>query len=363
MTETPAPATPAEAADETALDPSNGTDATGADDASGALKIAHRSPLRRFLSTSPAYMGLVLALLVLLFSMLRPEAFPTAATGRNVSLDISVLLVMAVGMTYVMVAGGFDLSIGSVLVFSGVVMAKTMSAIGGDGALVVVAGMAAAVLAGIAWGVLNGACIALLKVPALITTLGTMGAALGASQIMTGGNDVTTVPDALLKITTSRPLGFSWLVYVAAITALVGGLILAYTRFGRHTYLVGSNAESARRAGINVNRHLIKLYAVSGGLAGVAGAMSLTRFATTTISGHATDALQVITGVVLGGTSLFGGIGTILGTVVGIFIPAVLQNGFVVTHVQPYWQQVVIGFVLIAAVYVDHLKRARRDRS
>ncbi|GAA2260519.1 ABC transporter permease [Actinomadura luteofluorescens] len=358
MTETPASATSAKVADE-----ANAAAAGGPDDASGTLKIAHRSPLRKFLSTSPAYMGLVLALLVLLFSVLRPEAFPTTATGRNISLDISVLLVMAVGMTYVMVAGGFDLSIGSVLVFSGVVMAKTMSAIGGDGAAVVVAGMAASVLAGIAWGVLNGVCIALLKVPALITTLGTMGAALGASQIMTGGNDVTTVPDALLKITTSRPLGFSWLVYVAAVVALVGGLILAFTRFGRHTYLVGSNEESARRAGINVNRHLIKLYAVSGGLAGVAGAMSLTRFATTTISGHATDALQVITGVVLGGTSLFGGIGTILGTVVGIFIPAVLQNGFVVTHVQPYWQQVVIGFVLIAAVYVDHLKRARRDRS
>ncbi|MWA02868.1 ABC transporter permease [Actinomadura sp. LD22] len=359
MTEIPASAAPAKAADET----SGAGDTSGTGSAHGALKIAHRSPLRKFLSSSPAYMGLVLIVLVLLFSVLRPEAFPTTATGRNISLDISVLLVMAVGMTYVMVAGGFDLSIGSVLVFSGVVMAKTMSAIGGDGTFVVVAGMVAAVIAGTAWGVLNGVCITLLKVPALITTLGTMGAALGASQIMTKGTDVTTVPNTLLKITTSRPLGFSWLVYVAVVVALVGGLILAFTRFGRHTYLVGSNDESARRAGINVNRHLIKLYAISGALAGVAGAMSLTRFATTTISGHATDSLQVITGVVLGGTSLYGGIGSVLGTVVGIFIPAVLQNGFVVTHVQPYWQQVVIGFVLITAVYVDHLKRARRDRS
>jgi ribose transport system permease protein len=211
--------------------------------------------------------------------------------------------------------------------------------------------------------VFNGVCIARLKVPALITTLGTMGAALGAAQLLTDGNDITKVPGTLLKVTISRPLGFSWLVGIAAMIALIGGLILAFTRFGRHTYLVGSNEESARRAGINVNLHLIKLYAISGGLAGVAGALSLTRFATTTISGHATDALQVITGVVLGGTSLYGGVGTILGTVVGIFIPAVLQNGFVVTGVQPYWQQVVIGFVLIAAVYLDHLKRRRRKRS
>ncbi|TNY35490.1 ABC transporter permease [Thermomonospora catenispora] len=336
---------------------------TASEPAGAVPPAAPRSPVRRFLSSSPAYMGLVLLLLVALFSALRPDAFPTAATGRNISLDISVLLVMAVGMTYVMVAGGFDLSIGSVLVFSGVVMAKTMIAIGGDGPLVVAAGIAASVGAGVAWGLLNGVCIAVLKVPALITTLGTMGAALGAAQLMTDGNDITDVPSALLTITASRPLGFSWLVYVAAAVALVGGLVLAFTRFGRHTYLIGSNEESARRAGIDVDRHLIKLYAISGGLAGVAGALSLIRFATTTISGHATDALQVITGVVLGGTSLYGGVGTVLGTVVGIFIPAVLQNGFVITHVQPYWQQVVIGFVLIAAVYVDRLKRRRRERS
>lgn len=326
------------------------------------LKITRRSPVQRFLSSSPAYMALVLILLSALFSILRPDAFPTAATTRNISLDISMLLVMAVGMTFVMVSGGFDLSIGSVLVFSGVVMAKVMIALGSDNWLTVIIGALCGILAGVAWGLINGLAISKLKVPALITTLGTLGAALGAAQLLTNGSDVPTVPDTLLRVTSSRPLGFSWIVWVALIVAIVGGLILAFTRFGRHTYLVGSNEESARRAGINVDRHIIKLYAISGGLAGLAGVLSLTRFATTTISGHATDALQVITGVVLGGTSLYGGIGTIVGTVVGIFIPAVLQNGFVVNNVQPYWQQVVIGFVLITAVYIDNLKRRKRDR-
>lgn len=326
------------------------------------LRISRRTPLQRLMSSSPAYMLIVLILLVLLFSGLKPDAFPTIATARNVSLDVSVLLVMAVGMTYVMVAGGFDLSIGSVLVFSGVVMAKVMIAMGSDSWFTVLVGALSGILAGVAWGVVNGLAITKLRVPALITTLGTLGAALGAAQLLTDGSDVPTVPSTLITITTSRPLGFGWTVWVALIVALIGGLILAYTRFGRHTYLVGSNEESARRAGINVDRHLIKLYAISGGLAGLAGVLSLTRFATTTISGHATDALQVITGVVLGGTSLYGGIGTVLGTVVGIFIPAVLQNGFVVNNVQPYWQQVVIGFVLITAVFVDNLKRRKRDR-
>lgn len=326
------------------------------------LNIVRRSPLRRFASSSPAYMGLVLIALIVLFSALKPSSFPTAATGRNISLDVAVLLVMAVGMTFVMVAGGFDLSIGSVLVFSGVVMAKVMILMGSDNALTVLVGVLAAVVSGAAWGLFNGWCITKLSVPALVTTLGTLGAALGAAQLLTSGTDVPTVPATLLKITLSRPLGFSWLVWIALLVAIVGGLVLAYTRFGRHTYLIGSNTESARRAGIHVDRHIMVLYSISGGLAGLAGALSLTRFATTTISGHANDALQVITGVVLGGTSLYGGVGTVFGTVVGVFIPAVLQNGFVVNNVQPYWQQVVIGFVLIAAVYLDHLKRRKRDR-
>jgi ribose transport system permease protein len=143
----------------------------------------------------------------------------------------------------------------------------------------------------------------------------------------------------------------------------VFGLILAHTRFGRHTYLIGSNIESARRAGIKVDRHVIQLYALNGALAGLAGMVSLTRFSTTTISGHSTDALQVITGVVLGGTSIFGGLGTVLGTAIGILIPAVLTNGFIVMNFQPFAQQIVIGAVLVAAVFVDQLRRRRRERA
>jgi len=278
-------------------------------DAGPGVPSSSRPAWRRALSSSPAYMAVVLLVLVALFSLLAPDTFPTAANGRNVLTDVAVLLVMAVGTTYVLVAGGFDLSQGSVLVFSGVAAAKTMEALGGQGAGTVLVGIAVGLLAGTAWGAVNGLVITKLGVPALITTLGSTGAALGAAQLLSNGTDVRTVPDALISVAVQRPLTLSWLVWVAALVALVGGLVLA----------------------------------------------------TTTISGHTTDGLQVITGVVLGGTSLFGGAGTVIGTVIGMFIPGVLNNGFVVLNVQAFWQQVAVGVVLVVAVYVDQLKRRRRN--
>ena len=331
-------------------------------DAVGA-KVSNRSRvLRRALLSSPTYMGGVLVVLIAIFAFARPSTFPTVYNLRNVLMDVSSLIVMATGMTFVMVAGGFDLSIGSVLVFSGVLSAKSMEWMGTDNSLTVIVGLLVSLGGGLAWGVFNGLCITKLRVPALITTLGSLGAALGVSHLITGGADVRDVPVTLINLGIGTFLTLSWLIWIAAAVTLVGGVVLAVTKFGRHTYIIGSNPEAGRRAGINVDRHLLYLYSLSGLLAGLAGWLSLTRFATTTIAGHSTDALQVITGVVLGGTSLFGGIGSILGTVVGIFIPSVLNNGFIVTNVQPFWQEVAIGLILIAAVYLDQLKRWRRER-
>jgi ribose transport system permease protein len=340
--------------------PSPSPPAAGGAARSGAA--APPRPWRRLLGSSPAYMTGVLLVLVLVFSFAAPESFPTPVTLRNLLTDMAVLLVMAVGMTFVLVAAGFDISIGSVLVFAGVCAAKVMESTGGQGPGTVVLGVAVALLAGAAWGAVNGLVIARLGVPALIATLGSMGAALGAALLVSNGTDVRTVPRALIGVSTDRPLGVSWLVWIAAVIALVGGVVLAQTRFGRHTQLIGSNVESARRAGIDVDRHTFWLYTANGTLAGLAGMLSLTRFATTTVSGHTTDGLEVITGVVLGGTSLFGGVGTVVGTVVGMAIPTVLNNGFVQLNVQPFWQEVAIGVVLVVAVYLDQLKRRRRER-
>lgn len=319
--------------------------------------------LRRALTSSPAYMVGVLVALIVVFSIISPSAFATGTNARNIVLDASTLGVMAIAMTYVMIGGGFDLSVGSVLVFANVMAAKVMVAMGTDNALTVLVGLVVALAAGAVWGVFNGFCIAKLRVPALITTLGTLGAALGVAYVITKGNDVRNVPLTLINIGTALPGGLSWIVWVALFAALVGGLVLHLTRFGRHTFVIGSNAEAARRAGINVDRHLIALYGLSGLAAGLAGMLSLTQFATTTISGHSTDVITVIEAVALGGTSLFGGLGTVFGTVIGIFIPTTLNAGLIIANVTPFWQQVAIGFILIAAVYLDQLKRRSRERT
>jgi ribose transport system permease protein len=275
-----------------------------------------------------------------------------------------VLLVIATGLTYVIITAGIDLSVGSVVVFSGVVAAKLMDSVGGNGWGVILLGLLTALVAGAAWGTLNGFLVAKAKIPPFIVTLGTLGMALGGALLITGGVDERNVPFKLIDtIGTGRLFDqLPYLVLIAAVVALIGGIVLAMTRFGRYTYACGSNLEGARRAGVNVDRHLMKVYGLGGTLAGLAGFLSLARFGTTSIGGHSTDNLDAIAAIVIGGTSLFGGVGTIIGTVVGVFIPAVLRNGFVIVGVQPFWQQVAVGAVLIAAVYFDQLRRARYAR-
>ena len=155
--------------------------------------------------------------------------------------------------------------------------------------------------------------------------------------------------------------GIPVLVIIATVVALVFGVVLRYTVFGRRTYAIGSDREAATRAGIRVKLHTVSVYALCGGLAGFAGFLSLAQFATTTLGGHSTDNLNTIAAAVIGGTSLFGGIGSIFGTVIGVFIPAVLQDGFVIIGITPFWQEVVVGLILIAAVYADTERRRRRS--
>ncbi len=319
---------------------------------------------RRLLTGSTTSIFLVLVALIAVFSLLQFNEFFTVSNLRNIATDAAVLLVVATGLTYVIITAGIDLSVGSVLVFASVVSARAMNAVGGDNWGVIVVGVIVGLLAGVAWGILNGFLVTKAKIPSFIVTLGTLGMALGAALLITGGVDERDVPFKLVEtIGTGRLFGqIPWLVVIAAVVALVFGIILAQTRFGRYTYAIGSNEEGVRRTGVNVDRHLIKVYALCGALAGFAGALSLARFGTTSIAGNTTLNLDAIAAIVIGGTSLFGGVGTIVGTVVGVFIPAVLRNGFVIVGVQPFWQQVAVGAVLIIAVYLDQLRRAKYAR-
>ncbi len=338
----------------------------------GEPEVVGRSSLRArvFAPTSPMWIFLALVVIVAVFSVMKPSQFLSSFDIKTIFINASVALMLSVGMTFVIITAGIDLSVGSVLVMSGVLAAKVMIVLGGGAAAAstagwwpIAAGLAVGLLVGVGWGAINGVLIALLDIPPLIVTLGTFGMALGLSDVITGGVDISGIPAKLNTTIGAGKLGpIPWLVVIAAVVTVVLGLVLHLTRFGRYTYAIGSNAEAVRRAGINASWHLIKVYALAGLLAGLGGDLSLAYFTTTTISGHVTDNLTAISAVVIGGTSLFGGSGTMFGTVVGVFIPVVLASGLVIVGVQSFWQQVMIGAILIVAVYFDQLRRRSRSR-
>jgi ribose transport system permease protein len=263
----------------------------------------------------------------------------------------------------VIITAGIDLSVGSVLVFSGVIGAKVMVWEGGGWGGIALATVAA-MAAGTGWGAVNGVLVTKGRIPPLIATLGTFGMALGLAEVITNGNDVNGPTRLSDNIGNKLLFGqIPVLALIAAAVAVLFGLLLSATRFGRHTYAIGSNAEAARRVGIKVDRHIIKVYALSGLLAGLAGMLSLAKFGTTTIGSHTDDNLSAIAGAVLGGTSLFGGSGSIIGTVIGVLIPAVVNDGLIILGVQQFWLFVAVGAVLIVAVFFDQLRRRVRDQS
>ena len=323
-----------------------------------------QSLLKRALGLQAVWILGVLVVICLFFAVIAGDRFLSAGNFSLMSQNVAVWAVLGVGMTFVIITSGIDLSVGSVLVFSSVVAAKVMAAMGGSGLGVAAVGLVAAVVSGMAWGTFNGFLVARAKVPALIVTLGTLSIALGLAQVVTGGIDIRSVPDELTDFSAyTKILGIPGLPFVALIVLIIGGILLHKTKFGLYTYAIGSNEEAARRTGIKVTRHLVFVYALAGTLAGVGALLSLAQYGTTTIAGQSLTNLNVIAAVVIGGTSIFGGYGTIFGTVVGLFIPAVLQSGFVIIGVQPFWQGVAVGSVLIAAVYVDQTRRAAAMRS
>jgi len=324
---------------------------------------ARDSFLKRLANLQSVWILGVLVVIVVLFSLAAGGKFLSTSNFSLISQNIAVWAVLGVGMTFVIITSGIDLSIGSVLVFSSVVAAKTMEAVGGDGWGVAALGILVALATGTAWGLLNGFLVAKAKIPALIVTLGSLSVALGLAQVLTGGIDIRSVPAALTDFNTYiKILGIPALPFVALVVVIVGGIVLHKTRFGRYTYAIGSNELGARRVGINVDRHLIFVYGISGAMAGLGAVLALSQFGTTTIAGQSLTNLNVIAAVVIGGTSIFGGEGSIFGTVVGLFIPAVLQAGFVIIGVQSFWQGVAVGSVLVAAVYVDQSRRAAAMR-
>ena len=340
-----------------------GDDATrGGGSGRTAIALLDRSWLFLFL----------LALLGFFWATTPRGTFLTEANLSQIALSTSQVVLLAIGLTFVIVTGGIDLSIGGILFFSAVCGGRTMLELAGTNAQVtsgayphaakaIVAGIVVALLAGTFWGVVNGLLITLMRLPPFIVTLGTYGMTFGFGNLLSGGSYLgAPVPTGFTSdFGNAKFLGVYYPMWLALGFLLVAHVVFQYARFGRYTRAVGSNAEGSRRAGIAVDRHLVKVYALAGFLAGLAGVLDLAIYTNTTSVSHLQDNLNAISAVVLGGTSLFGGIGSVLMSAVGAFIPTVLQNGLVIRNVQPFWQEVTVGATIILAVYLDQLRRRR----
>ena len=301
-----------------------------------------------------------------------PGTFLTWSNLEQIALSTSEVILLAIGETFVIVTAGIDLSIGGILFFSAVCGGEVMLHLSGTSAqtingeyphaaYAVPIGIVVCIAAGTLWGFINGMLITRLRLPPFIVTLGTLAITLGLGDLIDGGSylPAPVPPDLSERFGSGKIFGFYAPIYVAAVFLLIAHLFFRYARFGRYTAAVGSNEEGTRRTGINVNRHIVKVYALAGFCAGVAAVLDLAIYTNTTSVSHQTDNLNAIAAVVIGGTSLFGGVGTIIGSAIGAFIPTVLQNGLVIKDVSPFWQEVVVGATIILAVYLDQLRRRR----
>lgn len=299
----------------------------------------------------------VLILIVIIFGAIEPN-FLSRSNWLSTTTYMTETILLAISETYVIITAGIDLSVGATEGLAGVVSALLMLKTHAAGSVIsMTIGIVGGLLVGLIVGLINGVVITKMKITPFIVTLGTMGIATGVTFILSGGTDVTGLPTSLSNIGNSELLGwFTFPVLVTAVVLILAGIWLSKTRFGRYTYAVGSNNEAARRTGIRVDRHLIRVYALGGLIAALSGVLLLTRFSTASpLTGNNTE-LNAVAAVVIGGTSLFGGRGKMFGTLIGAAIISVLITGLVILNVQPYWQMVAIGVIIILSVWFDQLR-------
>ncbi len=338
------------------------------------IAVDTAAPPWRRLVTNPVFMTFFfLVVTMLIFSVAAPGKFGTRTNVEQLALNVAILTVVSVGTTFVIASAGIDLSIPSGIVLGEVFAVKALSFIHvGSGTAVDVAAnkttawyvlvaLAASLTAGLILGMVNGFTVGYMRIPPMLATLGSLGGGLGIALLLQNG--VNTATYALNPVATSHLIpGVPNLILIGLLAVAVGYVLMHKSVFGRHTLAIGSSEEAARRVGLNVERHLLKVYTLGGLASGLGGFLSVAYFSTTSVAGHSTDNLQAITAVALGGTSLFGGAASIIGTLIGVWIPAVLQNGFIIVGVQSYWQLVAVGAVLIIAIYSDQLRRRSQNR-
>jgi ribose transport system permease protein len=294
--------------------------------------------------------------LCILIAALEPR-FLSAGNLASVARQTAVITIMAMGMTVVMVSGGIDLSVGSIMALSGVMGAFAMV----NGAPVVV-GIVAAIATGFLCGLINGTAVATLRIPPFIVTLGAMGIFRGLALLATDGKAVVGVPSSFGYLAEGNLLRVVPVpLVIVLLVALATHFMLSRTQPGRYSYAIGSNVEAARYSGVRVARYQVLFYVLLGALTGLAGSIESARLVTGQPTSGEGYELRVIAAVVIGGGSLSGGQGTVVGTIVGALIMGVLANGANLLGISSFVQQVVIGAVIVLAVTFDEFQRRRLE--
>jgi ribose transport system permease protein len=294
------------------------------------------------------YYGIWIALvLICVILAVFTDTFLTFTNLANVVRQVASNVIMACGMTVVIIIGGIDLSVGAVMAFSSFIMADVMSRTG------LALGLAAGLAAGAAMGVINGIIVARRKPMAFVVTLGTMTIWRSFTAIYSGGLPISGFPAAFENIASGSFLSIPIPFWIALAAVLLSKFLLEWTKFGKYVYAIGSNTTAARNCGVNVSAIVTAAFMISGLLAAVAGIVFTSRVGATQVQGGEGYEMDVIAAVVIGGTSLSGGRGRISGTLAGALVMGVLRNGLNLMNVTNNWQSTVMGIVIIATILWD----------
>ena len=313
--------------------------------------------MKKRFSLSKIFVYLVLVVIILFFTV-TTDTFLTSKNILNICRQISMIGICSVGMTMVLLTGGIDISVGSIIALVGVVAAKLI----GEAGMAIFPAMVIGVVVGAICGLINGIMVAEFDVPALITTLAMQTMARGAAYILTSGIPIYGLPEEIKTLGQGYFFKIPIPVIIMALIFLFGWWLLEQTRFGRYTYAIGGNQEVARLSGINVLKMKIFIYTLSGLFAGLSGVIMLSRINSGQPATSSGFEMDVITGAVLGGISVAGGEGKLVNVIAGVLIMGMLSNGMTLMNLDEYWQWVVKGIVLLLAVTFDNMQRKRNAK-
>jgi ribose transport system permease protein len=311
-----------------------------------------RAFLARIATDRPLLLIILIAALIIGMTAFRPTTFLTTGNAAVVLLDTAQTGILACGMMVLMIGGMFDLSVGGILAFSGIMAGLAVKQLGWP--------PIPAFLVGCVWGallgVINGTLVTRFKINALIATLATLSIYRGGLQLVSGAG-VTNIGNGYTVFGQTQFLGIYSPFWFMAVIVLLFAFLVGRTRYFRQAYYIGGNARAAKLSGINVDRTVFVFFVIMGFLAGLAGALLASRLNTAVVLAGNGVELKVITAVVLGGASLSGGSGTILGAFLGVLLMSLLQNAMIIANISPFWQLIVVGLVLLVSVGLDQFGR------